>query len=267
MSTTTGPARPSTAPDGAPADGTAPGLGTLTGVELRKATDTRAGFWLMVVIALASLVITAVQVFASGQDAGDYAMWLVVQQIPVGFLVPVLAILVVTSEWSARTALSTFTLVPRRQRVLRAKLVAVLLMAVAAFVVSAAFTALGTAVGSAVQDAPSDWSLTWWQVLQPFVLLLVNVLVGFALALLLLSSPIAIVIFFLVPTVLPIVFALVSSLQDVGPWVDFSTALAPVTGGQQLSTVEWAHVAVTSAIWALLPAVLGARRVQRAEIT
>jgi hypothetical protein len=33
-------------------------------------------------------------------------------------LATVLAILVVTSEWSQRTALSTFTLVPRRERVI-----------------------------------------------------------------------------------------------------------------------------------------------------
>lgn len=250
-----------------PADGGRPGLARLARVELRKAVDTRAGFWLAVVVALVSLAVVALQVFAGGDSAGDYAMWLVVQQTPVGFLVPVLAILIVTSEWSARTAVSTFALVPHRQRVLAAKLVAVLVLTVLAFAVSAALTALGTALGAAVQDVPADWDLQWWQVVQPFAVLAVSVLVGFALALLLLSSPVAIVLYFVVPTAFTILFTFVSALQDVGPWVDPFTALTPVGTGVQLDGTDWAHVATSSAIWVGLLSVLGAIRIHRAEIT
>ncbi|MEJ5913672.1 hypothetical protein [Pseudokineococcus sp. 1T1Z-3] len=243
-----------------------PGLGHLAGVELRKAVDTRAGFWLLVVVVLVSLAVVAVQVLAGGDQAGDYAFWLVLQQTPAGFLVPVIAILVVTSEWSARTATGTFTLVPRRQRVLTAKLLAVLVLTVAAFAVSVAVTAAGTAAGAAVQDVPADWDVQWWQVLQPFVLLLVSVLVGFALALLLLSSPVAIVLYFVVPTAVTLLLLFVGPLQDVAPWVDFSTALTPVGQGLQMGAPEWARLATASAIWVLVPSVLGALRVHRAEI-
>ncbi len=243
-----------------------PPLGRLVGVELRKSVDTRTGRWLMIIIALASLGVAAGQVFGGDAQAGDLAFWLFFQQIPVGFLVPVLAILLLTSEWGARTGLGTFTLVPRRQRVLAAKLGAVLVLTVIAFVFSAAMTALGTALGAVVQDVPADWSLTWWQVVQPFVILLMNVLVGFALGLLLLNAAAAIVIFFIVPALVPLLFFLVSGLQDVGPWVDFSTALATFTAESMASGEQWLQIAVTSAIWVALPSVIGARRVQRSEI-
>lgn len=256
-----------TAPRSAgPAETTRPGLGLLSRVELRKAVDTRAGTWLVVAVVLVSLVVVAVQVFAGGEQAGDYAMWLVLQQTAISFLLPVIAILVVTSEWSARTGIGTFALVPHRQRVLAAKLLAVLVLTVVAFAVSAALTALGTLAGSAVQDVPADWDLPWWQVLQPFALLLVSVLVGFALALLLLSSPVAIVLYFVVPTAFALLFVFVGPLQDVGPWVDFSSALAPVGQGVEMGGLDWARVATSSAIWVLLPSVLGALRVHRAEI-
>lgn len=246
---------------------TRPPLGRLVAVELRKAVDTRAGRWLIVIFAIASLAVTAGQVLAGGDSAGELAFWLFLQGTPGGFLVSVLAILVLTSEWGARTGLGTFALVPRRQRVLAAKLGAVLVLTVLAFLFSAATTAVGTALGSVVQDVPADWSLTWWQVVQPLVILVVNVLVGFSLGLLLLNAAAAIVVFFAVPTLLPLVFLLVTRLRDVGPWVDYSTALQGFSSAALASGTQWLQVATTSAIWILLPAAVGAWRVQRAEIT
>ena len=51
---------------------------------------------------------------------------------------PVVGILLVTSEWSQRTAMITFTLVPHRSRVLVAKLLAGLLLAPIAYAVPGA---------------------------------------------------------------------------------------------------------------------------------
>lgn len=244
-----------------------PPLGRLVGVELRKTVDTRAGYWLIVIFAIAALAVTAGQVFAGGDGAGDFAFWLFFQGTPGGFLVSTLAILVLTGEWGARTGLGTFALVPRRQRVLAAKLGAVLVLTVLAFLFSAATTAVGTALGSVVQDVPADWSLTWWQVVQPFVGLVVNVLVGFALGLLLLNAAAAIVVFFAAPTLLMLAFFLVTRLRDVGPWVDYSTALRSFGVTELASGTQWLQIATASAIWVLLPATVGAWRVHRAEIT
>ena len=43
---------------------------------------------------------------------------------PASILLPIIGILLVTSEWSQRTALITFTLVPKRMRVMSAKIAA-----------------------------------------------------------------------------------------------------------------------------------------------
>jgi ABC-2 type transport system permease protein len=104
----------------------------LTAVELRKATDTRAGFWLQIATAGITLAAVVILLIAgTAQDrALDNVLSLAVQ--PAAVLLPIVGILLVSSEWSQRTALITFALVPRRSRVLLAKVVAGLLLALAA---------------------------------------------------------------------------------------------------------------------------------------
>ena len=64
-------------------------------------------------------------------------------QFPVGLLLPVLGILLVTSEWSQRTALTTFTLVPRRLPGAAAKVLAATSLALLGVAAAAVASALG----------------------------------------------------------------------------------------------------------------------------
>ena len=93
-------------------------------VELRKACDTRAGFWLLaaivglvVVVPGIALVITLVRTDPILLD--DFVG---IAAYMMSFLLPFLAIMLVTSEWCQRSALVTFTLEPRRSRVVLAKM-------------------------------------------------------------------------------------------------------------------------------------------------
>ena len=104
---------------------TRPGLGRLVAVELRKMVDTRAGFWMQV--ATVALTVVAVIVRSVAGDAADhtFASVLDARRVqPAAVLLPVVGILLVTSEWSQRTGMITFALVPVRSRVVGAKLLA-----------------------------------------------------------------------------------------------------------------------------------------------
>ena len=92
----------------------------LTLVELRKMLDTRAGFWLQLIVWL--LTPAAVALYAIfGETSGlQYDEFLSLALAPSQLLLPIVGILLVSSEWSQRTAMVTFTLVPRRERVLGA---------------------------------------------------------------------------------------------------------------------------------------------------
>ena len=91
---------------------TRPGLGRLVAVELRKMVNTRAGFWLQ--IAMVALTVVVVAVRSVVGDAADhtFASVLDVGLQPAAVLLPVAGILLVTSEWSQRTGMITFALVP-----------------------------------------------------------------------------------------------------------------------------------------------------------
>lgn len=236
-------------------------------VELRKVYDTRAGFWLLVAIGvLTAAIITLFLVFADATEEMTFESFFFATATPQGFLLPVMAILAVTAEWSQRTGLVTFTLEPSRRRVIGAKLVAVSLYGLLAVVLALALGALGNVLGIALRDGAGDWDISGAFLRDVTFLQLSGLVQGFAFGLLFMNTAAAIVLYFILPTVWSILFELVDWLADIAPWVDLNTAIEPVFEGNALTGDEWAHVAVASVIWVLLPLVLGLWRLSRTEV-
>src|SRR5690349_16905787 len=98
-------------------------MSRIVAVELRKMFDTRSGFWLMIGMGVSALLATAAVVLWAPDSSITYDSFGAAIGIPMTLLLPVMAILSVTSEWSQRSGLTTFTLVPRRGRVILAKVV------------------------------------------------------------------------------------------------------------------------------------------------
>src|SRR5688500_19329434 len=101
----------------------------ILGVELRKMFDTRSGFWLMASIVITSGIATVLTVLLSDRDELTFDSFAGAVGSPMSIVLPIIGVLAVTSEWSQRTALTTFTLVPSRGRVISAKLVNTLVIA------------------------------------------------------------------------------------------------------------------------------------------
>jgi ABC-2 type transport system permease protein len=240
-----------------------PGLGRLVAVELRKMVNTRAGFWLQ----LATVAITVLAVIAAcvGGDAADITFQSVlnVGLQPAAILLPVVGILLVTSEWSQRTGMITFALVPVRSRVFGAKLIASLVLAVAMLVMSVAVVALGVLVASPGVDG--TWSDAAPLIGQSAVYLTAGMITGVALGAILLASAPAIVLLFPLPTAWMAVVSL-SFFADVAPWVSTARALSPMQE-EVMSATQWAHVGTALALWMLLPLLIGTWRITRREVS
>jgi len=262
------PATVAPSPTGATPDASIPGVpfSRLVRVETRKIYDTRAGFWLLVAIAVLTAAIITIFLFAEGNLADlTYRTFFFVTATPQGFLLPVLAILAVTAEWSQRTGLVTFTLEPSRMRVIGAKLVAVCLYGLLAVALALALAALGNVLGASLRDGAGDWDVTWTFVRDSTFLQLSGLVQGFAFGLVFMNTAAAIVVYFILPTVWSILFGLVGWLADIAPWVDLGTATAPIFEGE-LTGRDWAHIAVASLIWVVLPLALGLWRLTRSEV-
>lgn len=236
----------------------------LVSVELRKAVDTRAGQWLVAAI----LAITAASMllfYAIGDDADKtFPDFIGFAAQPQMFLLPVLGILLITSEWSQRTALVTFTLAPSRTTVIGAKVVAAMLLALVAFAGALLLAGLATLVAG--RDDGFD-GVTAPVLLLFLAVQLLGILQGVAFGLLLLSTPAAIVTFFVLPTASTLVFTTVPALGDLAPWLDLQSAQSPLVNGDfTLTGEQLAQIGVTALIWVALPFIAGWLRVMRAEI-
>ncbi|GAA1733940.1 ABC transporter permease [Luedemannella helvata] len=238
---------------------TTPSLGRLTVVELRKLVDTRSGRWLLITIAVLAAVVATLQAIFSEPGDRTFANFYLVSVFPVALLLPVLGILLVTSEWSQRTALTTFTLVPKRHRVAAAKVTVAVIASVVAVPASLAVATVATAASS------GEWTfhaqLLWGAALAHAI----GVLMGVGFGMLLLNSPLAIVVYLILPTLWTILGATIRSLNTVAQWLDTTITTAPLfepemTGGQ------WARLGVSVAVWALLPLVAGMIRINMREV-
>jgi ABC-2 type transport system permease protein len=239
-----------------------PGLGRLVAVELRKMVNTRAGFWMQVAtVALTALVVI---VRSAVGDAADhtFAAVLDVAIKPAAVLLPIAGILLVTSEWSQRTGMITFALVPVRSRVLGAKLAASLVLAVAMLAASVAIVAAGVLVASPGVDG--TWSGAGTLIAQSSVYLTGGMLTGVAFGMVMLASAPAIVTLFALPIAWTAVASL-SFLADAAPWLDTRLALGPMPR-EVLSTTQWAHAGTALALWMLLPLLIGTWRITRREV-
>lgn len=240
----------------------------LVSVELRKSADTRAGRWLLGAIVGITAAFMILFFFVADADERVFGNFISIASTPQGFLLPVLGILLVTSEWGQRTAMVTFALAPSRTSVIAAKTVAALILGVAAFVAAIAIASLATLLGGA-SDGFEGLEVTIFALFLGLQLL--TVLQGLAYGLILLNTPAAIVAFFVLPIASSIIFSLVPGLVDLAPWLDLGTAQTPLFetfggGGNDLTGEEYAQLGLTSLIWIVLPFVAGWARVMRAEL-
>lgn len=264
------PSAASTSGQVATIDTSRPGvpMSRLIAVELRKLVNTRAGLWLVLSIGLVSLLImTAMLIWADDSDL-VFGNIFGLMNIPTGFLLPVLAILLVTSEWGQRTGLVTFTLEPRRSRVVVAKLATALVAAVGAMLVALAFGALGNLLAGIFHDAPAgDWHMTLAGLSNSVMLQFFALLMGFAFGMLIRNSAAAIVLYFVIPTIWSILAQVIPWVHDhLQKWADFSFAQQPFQSGEWASGQEWAHLATSGTIWLVLPLVFGIWRLLRSEV-
>lgn len=242
---------------------------TVAGVELRKMFDTRSGFWLMIGIAAAGVIATAAVILFSSDSGLTYGSFAAAIGVPMTILLPVLAILSVTGEWSQRAGLTTFTLVPDRARVIRAKLAVTLAVGLGSMALALAVGALGNVVGSALAGVPTTWDLSLTSILYIVGADLIGMIVGFMLGVVSRNSAGAIVgyfsYWFVVPTLSMVLAANQTWFASAQPWVDFNHDQNALYDGA-FTGQDWAQLALTGSVWLLLPLALGLWRLMRSEV-
>jgi ABC-type transport system involved in multi-copper enzyme maturation permease subunit len=266
--TTTDPDGPSVA-TGRRTDPAPIPLSRIVRVELRKMFDTRSGFWLIASIVITGLIATVATIaFAPDQDLTYYNFAKAIG-FPITVILPMVALLSITSEWSQRSGLTTFTYVPRRGRLVWGKTLSSITVAIASMLFAFAAGAIGTVVGCSIAGTPAVWDLTPAHATTIVLGNLVSLLTGTMLGMLLRSSAGGLVTYFVITLLVPNLFGLLAASQhwfeQLQPWVDLGYAQSFMFEGMHTGA-QWAHVATTVLIWIVLPGIVGLRLVLRSEV-
>ena len=241
----------------------------LVRTELRKTYDTRAGMWLLIALALLTIAGNVLfMIFTDDRSELNMLNFVGFGSFLQALLLPVLGILVVTSEWSQRTGLVTFTLEPSRGRSLSAKVVRgdpprARGGGRPARLRRPADRAVGSHRGARRGRGTSASSI-WAQLLTQQMFYLLS---GLAIGMILLNSAAAIVLSFMLPLVFSILVGVIPWLEDDGPWIDKNVVDAglPVSDAT-VNATDWAHVGVASLWWVWIPLLAGIYRVMRSEV-
>ena len=244
-------------------------MSRLASVELRKMFDTRAGFWLMASVGIAAVLATAAVILWAPDEAITQETFATAIGMPLSVVLPMIAILSITSEYSQRTGLTTYTLVPWRGRVISAKVLVTVTIGVASMFFALAVGAVGNLLGSAITGVDAVWDISVTMFSDIVLANILGMLMGFMLGVLLRSSPAAIVGYFVYSLVLPVAFGTLAAFQewfrDLQPWVDVNFAISRLFAGS-LTAEHWQQLGVTSLVWLWIPLALGLRAVLRAEV-
>lgn len=228
--------------------------------ELRKMVDTRAGRWMVIVMAAVAVLILAGFVIWGPAEDASFRGLLELSTLPLAMLLPIIGIMAATAEWSQRTGLVTFVLEPRRGRVVLAKALAALVLAAVVLAAAVVASAVANLVGGT-----GEWDVTAAVGGGLTLALLIFVLQGVAFGLLFLNTPVAIVSVLVLPTVWSIATMAVSSLEEAGRWLNLDMVTQPLFAGDMTGR-DWAQLATASAVWVLLPLAVGTYRVLHREV-
>jgi ABC-type transport system involved in multi-copper enzyme maturation permease subunit len=233
---------------------------TLLRVELRKATDTRSGralLGLIVGLSVLSLAWTMAHP-GDGTAFADYGGGVVGV---VAFLAPIIGLLAMTAEWTQRTALTTFTLAPRRGRVLAAKFTAAMVLAMAALAVVLVLTFVATAIGGMVHGGAS-WGGAGGEIRSYVIVIAAQVVMAAAFGALAAQTTVALGAFLAAP----VVWAKVSEalFGKAAPWFDVFSAYDHLSSSRPLDHLAQTLTAIT--LWVVVPAAIGVARSLRREV-
>lgn len=244
-------------------------LNRLVGVELRKTFDTKSGLWLLASLAIAAVLTTGAIVAWAPKDQLTYSEFTLAIGVPMTIILPIIAVLSVTSEWSQRSGLATFTLVPHRGRVLLAKAIAAISVTVPATLVAFGVGALGNVAGTALADVPAVWNQDLTDVAYFALGQTLLLLVGFVLGALIRNSSGAIVAYMIYGFVAPGLLAFLAFNQawfaDARPWLDPKFNQDALLRGD-LTGDQWSQLAATTVVWLVVPVVAAAVSVLRSEV-
>lgn len=235
----------------------------LVRVEVRKLVDTRAGLWLL--IGMAVIALGVVVIFLINAPAKDlsFQSFFIGSAQPLQYLLPLIAAMSITGEWTQRAGLTTFTLEPNRSRLIASKVVAAFALCAALLVVVVVVSALANLAGMPIKSGAGSWDLGAAELRPMLVGVAIFASFGIAMGMVTLNTPAAIVASLFGPLAGAIILA-IPGLRRTSAWTSLFDAWGRLWDSNSADT--WLHLAGAVSLWIVVPLGIGAYRVLHSEV-
>ena len=229
-------------------------------VETRKLLDTRGGLAVIGLI-IATCLFALIWLVSQSKYPPTFHRYSTGAANIVAFLIPVVTLMAMTAEWTQRTALTTFTMSPRRGRVLWAKFLSGLAVSTAVLVAVLLLAAAATGLGGMIHGNGS-WELMGSDIRTYFIIMFLEVVMAAAFAAIAGHTAVALVAYFIFPSA----WAAFASnvLGGTAEWFDIFAAYDRLSSSHPFDNLGQTLTAI--GCWIVVPAVLGIRRSLRREI-
>lgn len=234
----------------------------LVTIELRKAVNTRSGRVLIAAILLLAAIAVGWQLTHLPQGPAGVDGFLDAASTGVMLLLPVIGVMAMTSEWTQRTALTTFTLSPRRVRVQLAKFASAIVLSVVVMTAVVVIALAGTALAGAVTDHTTSYAGLGGQLAGGYLTVALNVVMGAAFGALIAQTAVAILVYFIAPTAWTL--AGPSLFKDNANWLDVWGAFGRIAERDLHGMLP--ETLTSIAVWIVVPTIVGLWASSRREV-
>jgi len=234
----------------------------LVTIELRKSVNTRSGRVLIAAILLIALAAMTWQITHLPEGTVGFDGFLGAGSTGAMLILPVIGVMAMTSEWTQRTALTTFTLSPRRVRVQLAKFVSAVVLSAVVMTGVVVLALGGTALSGAITDHATTYAGLGGQLSGAYLTMALNVVMGAAFGAVIAQTAVAILVYFIAPTAWSL--AGPALFKDNANWLDVFAAFGRIAERDLHGMLPETLTAI--GVWVVLPTIVGLWLSSRREV-
>jgi ABC-type transport system involved in multi-copper enzyme maturation permease subunit len=234
----------------------------LVTTELRKSVDTRSGRILILAILVLAVAALAWQLTHPEDGAARFEAYLGAGSTGALLLLPVIGVMAMTSEWTQRTALTTFTLSPRRIRVQLAKFASAILLSIVVLSATVLLALAATTLGGAIEGDGTSYAGLGGVLAGTYLTNALNVVMGAAFGAVIAQTTAAVLVYFIAPTAWSIAGS--ALFKDNADWLDVWSAFGRIAERDLHGAVPQTLTALT--VWIVLPTAAGLWASSRREV-
>ncbi|MEU8225942.1 ABC transporter permease [Kribbella sp. NPDC048915] len=234
----------------------------LVTLELRKSVDTRSGRVLIAAILLLAVAAVGWQLTHLPRGTINFDGFLAAATSGPVMILPVIGVMAMTSEWTQRTALTTFTLSPRRIRVQLAKFVSAIVLGAVVTTGVVVLALAGTALGGATSGRATSYAGMGGEIAAGYLTVALNVVMAAAFGAVIAQTAVAILVFYIAPTAWRL--AGPELFKDNANWLDVFGALGRIAERDLHGMLPETLTAI--GVWIVLPTLVGLWASSRREV-